>query len=245
MNFGDVFEVFHKFKPKEWLKWHPWAEFCYNTSWHFVIKKTPFEVVYGRDPQKLLHYVRGTAKIATVERELIARDQALKEVREGILQAQARMKKAYDSHHQEREFSVGDWVFLKLRPYRQMSLVERKNFKLSPRYYGPFKVLDKIGKAAYKLDLSDTSRLHPVFHVSILKKQIVENHKVLRELPVRGDEDSTKLFPQAVLVSRLRKGKNEILIYWCGLSPADATWEEREIIQKHYPDFTLEDRGVN
>lgn len=66
------------------------------------------------------------AQVAAIERELISRDQVLKEVCEGILQAQARMKKAYDSHHQEREFYVRDWVFLKLMPYKQMSLVERK-----------------------------------------------------------------------------------------------------------------------
>ena len=74
------------------LKWLPWAEFYYNTSWHSVIKKNPFEVVYGRDPLKLLDYVPRTTKVATIECELIAHDQVLKEVREGILQAQARLK---------------------------------------------------------------------------------------------------------------------------------------------------------
>lgn len=126
-----------------------------------------------------------------------------------------------------------------------MSLVEQKNFKLSPLYYGPFKVLDRIGKVAYKLDLPTTSRLHPVFHVSVLKKQIGEKHIALRELPVQEDEDSTELFPQVVLGSRLRKGKNEILIHWSGLPPADAIWEECEIIQDRYLDFTLEEKGVN
>ena len=67
----------------------------------------------------------------------------------------------------------------------------------------------------------------------------------MRELPIQEDEDSTELFPQAILGSRLRKGKNEILIYWSGLSPTDATWEECEIIQERYPDLTLEDKGVN
>ena len=90
-----------------------------------------------------------------------------------------------------------------------------------------------------------TSRLYLVFHVSVLKKHIGENIKVLSELPVQEDEDSTELFPQVVLGSRLRNGKNEILIYWSGLSPADATWEEREIIQECYLDFTLEDKCVN
>ena len=135
------------------------------------------------DPSKLLYYVPRTTKVEPVERELIARDQVLKEVCERILRAQVRMKKAYDSYHQECEFSIRGWVFFMLRPYKQMSLVKWKNFKLSPRYYGPVKVLDKIGKVAYKLDLPITFRLYSVFHVSVLKNQIGENHIVLRELP--------------------------------------------------------------
>lgn len=67
----------------------------------------------------------------------------------------------------------------------------------------------------------------------------------MRGLLVQENEDSTELFPQAVLGSRLRKWKNKMLIYWSGLSPTDATWEEREIIQERYLDFTLEDKGVN
>lgn len=49
-------------KPKDWIRWIPWAEYCYNTSWHSATKMTPFETVYGRSPQNLLSYVAGTAK---------------------------------------------------------------------------------------------------------------------------------------------------------------------------------------
>lgn len=54
-------------KPKQWAKWLPWAEFCYNTSWHSAIKRTPFEVVYDREPPTLLSYFKGTDKVAAVE----------------------------------------------------------------------------------------------------------------------------------------------------------------------------------
>ena len=59
---------------------------------------------------------------------------------------------------------VGDLVFVKLQPYRFHSLAKQHNEKLSPRYYGPDKVLDRIGPVAYKLELPSHSKIHPVFH---------------------------------------------------------------------------------
>ncbi|KAI9160053.1 hypothetical protein LWI28_004616 [Acer negundo] len=90
-----------------------WKEM--STSWHLSVRKTPFEIVYGRSPQRLLSYVPGTAKVEAVKQELKSRDQILKEVRDCIALAQARMKKIYDSKHKEREFKAGDFVYLKLQ----------------------------------------------------------------------------------------------------------------------------------
>ena len=72
------------------------------------------------------------------------------------------MKQQADQHRSERSFEVGDWVFLRLQPYKQMSLKQaKKDNKLSPTYYGLYKVLQKIGTMAYKLELPVASRLHP------------------------------------------------------------------------------------
>ena len=79
---------------------------------------------------------------------------------------QNRMKQQEDQHRNERTFDVGDWVFLRLQPYKQMSLKNAKDNKLSPKYYGLYKVLQNIGITAYKLELPASSRVHPVFHVS-------------------------------------------------------------------------------
>ena len=78
--------------PKQWVRWLAWAEFCYNTSWHSTIKRTPFEVVYGREPPSLLTYILGTAKVAAVEQELLQRDQVLQELKQHIKTSQNRMK---------------------------------------------------------------------------------------------------------------------------------------------------------
>jgi hypothetical protein len=90
--------------------------------------------------------------------------------------AQNRLKQQAYQHCNECEFEVGDWVYLRLQPYKQMSLKQQKKYnKLSPKYYDPYKVLQRIGSMAYKLDLPPSSRVHPVFHVSFLKKVITNN----------------------------------------------------------------------
>ena len=72
-----------------------------------------------------------------------------------------------------------DWVFLRLQPYKKMSLKQaKKDTKLSSMYYGCYKLLQNIGTMAYKLELCASSRVHPVFHVSCLKKVIGDKFPV-------------------------------------------------------------------
>lgn len=232
-------------RPKEWARWIPWAEYCYNTSIHSATKKSPYEVLYGREPPNLLSYVPGTTKLEAVEKELQDRDQVLEELKDQLKEAQARMKQQYDTRHTAREFNVGDQVFLRLQPYRQASLSLRKNLKLSPKYYGPYEVIQRIGPVAYKLQLPDTAKIHPVFHVSLLKKQVGANVQVQTTLPTVHDEEGSLLpLPQAILEKRVRRRRTEVLVHWQGLSPAEATWEDHETLKTRYPDYTLEDKGV-
>lgn len=81
-----------------------------------------------------------------------------------------------DKKRSERHFAVGDSVYLKLIPYQLSSLAPHSYHKLQPRYNGPYEVIEKIGAIAYKLKLHVESKIHPVFHVSNLKRQLGSNN---------------------------------------------------------------------
>ncbi|MCI30189.1 hypothetical protein A2U01_0051398, partial [Trifolium medium] len=125
--------------------------------------------LYGRKPPTLVHYTPGTSKIESLDELLTQKTEVLKLLKANLAKAQNRMTIQANRHRQDKSFEVGQWVYLKLQPYRQQSVQHRTSHKLAKRFYGPFKILKKIGKVAYELDLPVASRVHPVFHVSLLK----------------------------------------------------------------------------
>ncbi|KAJ3684022.1 hypothetical protein LUZ61_013186 [Rhynchospora tenuis] len=171
-------------QPKQWTKWLSLAEFWYNTNYYSSLKTTPFQALYGYAPPQLPLGVPPKCSVEGVGDVLRKRHQWIMELREQLKKSQDRMKKFADERRSERKFKVGDWVYLKLQPYRQVTLKGRSNQKLSPRYYGPFEVLEKNGGVAYKLNLPDGSMIHPVFHVSQLRLKLGEGQVVAPALPV-------------------------------------------------------------
>ena len=110
-------------------------------------------MVYGRHPPPILPYTPGTAKTEAADALLRSRDDILAEVRQRLLQAQQLSKRYYDANHREVEFTVGDWVWLRLLHRTAQSLDPSARRKLGPRYAGPFQVLERIGSVAYRLQL--------------------------------------------------------------------------------------------
>ena len=116
------------------------------------------------------------------------------------------MKQQAYQHRSERSFEVGDLVFLRLQPYKQMSLKQsKKDNKLSLKCYGPYNVLQRIGTMAYKLELPTSSQVHPVFHVSCLKKVIGNKISVQTILPKLDEEGKIILEPKVVTETRIRQ----------------------------------------
>jgi hypothetical protein len=146
------------------------------------------------------------------------------------------MKKQEDQHRSEREFAVGDWVFLKLQPYVQTSLAPRANQKLAFKYFGPFKVLDIVGKVAYKLQLPDSSSIHPVFHVSQLKQAMTDQTEVVPSLP---SDICSPHVPEKILQHKfITKGieqSRQVLVKWTGWPLELSTWENETALKQMYP----------
>ncbi|KAL4562009.1 hypothetical protein LXL04_034197 [Taraxacum kok-saghyz] len=235
-------------QPRTWSLWILWAKFRYNSTFHSTTGKTPFEVVYGRPAPSVVQFVPGEVRVDAVITELLDRDEVLRQLTVQLSRAQTIMKENADKKRRDVQFVTGEWVYVKLKPYRQMSVSSRVHQKLAARFFGPFQIVSKIGPVAYKLDLPPTSRIHPVFHVSLLKKAI--QAVVEQGLPPKLETDATDLvFPMAILNRRtVRNQDTEVeqwLVQWSGGTTKEATWEDRTTMENQFPDASLDDKTLS
>jgi len=160
--------------------------------------------------------------------------------------AATRMKHMGDRMRQEVEFQVGDFVLLKLHPYHQHSVFKRSHQKLANRFYGPFPVEQRLGKVAYRLSLPPEAKIHPVFHVSLLKKYVGASLPAVVDLPSISDEGQIQVEPEQVVDTRwIKRGTKfieESLVQWKSLPAEDATWEDTHLLKQQFPALHLEDK---
>lgn len=222
--------------PSKWIQWLSLAEFWYNTSFHSALGKSPFEVLYGRTPRQLGITPDSTCSVPDLEAWLQDRKLMQELLRQHLERIRLRMKHQANKKRSERQFEVGDLVFLKLQPYVQSSVAPRAHHKLLFKYYGPYEVLERIGSVAYRLALPETSRIHPVIHVSQLKKAIGAHVQVQTVLPSPFD---VLQIPTRILQRRLRqKGDvavRQVLVQWLGQPESLATWEDSDELKQCFP----------
>ena len=168
------------------------------------------------------------------------RDAFITEVRERLQQAQEYAKRHYDANHRDLTFDVGDWVWLRLLHRPAQSLVPGRRSKLSPRYAGPYQVLERVGDVAYRLRLPEGARIHDVFHVGVLKPFHGTPPTSTPALPPLQHGRPLQA-PEKVLRAKLRRGVWFILVQWTGLPSAEATWEPLAAFREAHPTFQLED----
>lgn len=163
------------------------------------------------------------------------REVMLQHLQQQFKHAQDRMKKQADKHRTNREFEVGDMVFLKLQPFIQTLIAQRPYQKLAFRYYGLYCVEARVGAVAYKLKLPEGAKIHPVVHVSQLKRAIGADVSISAQLPPANHILQAKHQPEAILDSKniqvQGKSASRVLVLWCNLPSSLPTWEDPARLQ--------------
>ena len=206
---------------------------------------TPFQALYEYPPPLLQHLPVPMDTTQEVIPDSSVLDNMITLLQQNLSKAQKRMKKYADAKRTERQFEVGDLVYLKMRSYREMALGLGNPPKLSPRWYGPFKVIKIVGKVSYQLLLPERCKLHDVFHVSHLKKHTGLNAVPHPKLPLVTEDGKIKFQPVAVLQRRIvprSAGDYDVavpqwLVHWELMTEDEATWEDASFIQQHFPEF--------
>ena len=146
-----------------WEEHLPLVEFAYKKSYQASIQMQPYEALYGRPCRSPICWT----KVGESSKKVIL-------IRQRLLTAQSWQKSYVDVRRRPLEFEVGDHLFLKVIPKRGVVNFGKRG-KLSPRFIGPFKILERVGTVAYWLALPPSmSGVHEVFHVSILRRYTLD-----------------------------------------------------------------------
>ena len=161
-------------------------------------------------------------------------------IRERMKAAQDRQKSYADRRKRPIDFSVGDMVMLKVSPWRGV-LRFRKQGKLSPRFIGPFKVLERIGKQAYRLELpEELMGIHDVFHVGYLRKCLGKHEETVPLSEVKVNEKLKYIEePESILNEKTVNLRNKevdlVLVKWKHHRGPNWTWEVKDEMKAKYP----------
>ncbi|KAJ8754685.1 hypothetical protein K2173_010776 [Erythroxylum novogranatense] len=152
----------------------------------------------------------------------------------------SRQKSYADSKRRDVQYEPGDQVFLKVSPMKGVVRFGKRG-KLNPRYIGPFKILERVGNVSYRLALPPhLSYVHPVFHISMLRKYIPDPSHVLQTPEVNIAENlSYEEIPVAIIDRQIRKLQNKeipmIKVQWKNQIIEECTWETEESMRTRYP----------
>ncbi|KAJ9533200.1 hypothetical protein QJQ45_018307, partial [Haematococcus lacustris] len=224
---------------RDWAEYLPLVEFAINNAWQESVRSTPFYLNYGYHP-RLAELLDLPQKVPQAHDFVKGMKTAVEQARQCLARAQKRMKSYQDNKRREALYLPGDMVLLSTQNMRGKANQPGVR-KLKPRYVGPFSVQYMVGKAAVKLWLPDEwSRLHNVFHVSLVKPYRTDASGAVPGLagppPVQWLDGEPQYTVEKVVGHRLepskgkRKGKCkkrrlEFLVKWQGHGDEHNTWE--------------------
>ncbi|KAD4585142.1 hypothetical protein E3N88_22743 [Mikania micrantha] len=218
----------------------PLVEFSYNNSYHTSIQCAPFEALYGRKCRLPICWSKvGENQIIGPEFIQETTDK-IALIQERIKAARDRQKSYADNRRRPLEFQIGDRVMLKVSPWKGIFRIGKRG-KLSPRFVGPFKILERIGSVAYRLKLPlEFSNIHDVFHVSNLKKCLADESLIvsLEEIQIdeklQFNEEPVEVMDREVKV--LKRSRIPIVkVRWNSQRGPEYTWEREDRMKVKYP----------
>jgi hypothetical protein len=169
-------------------------------------------------------------------------EEKVKQIQANILVIQSCQKSYADKRRSPLEFEVGNHVYLRVSPMKGVYRFGIKE-KLTPRYIGPYPIIDKYGPTSYQVELlAKLAGVHNMFHVSQLKRCLKPPADVVIKDTIPLEPDLTyKVYPIKVLDQQDRVTHNKTTrlynIQWNDHSEDEATWEHEEFIRANYPDF--------
>jgi hypothetical protein len=202
----------------------------------------PFEMLYGRRCRTPLFWNETGEQKVFGPNILEEAEKQVHMVKENLHVAQSRQKSYADHRRRELSFEMGDFVYLKVSPMRGLRRFKVRG-KLTPRFIGPFKILEKRGEVAYQLELpSQLSDVHDVFHVSQLKKCLLVPKEQIPMEDLDAKEDlSYQEHPIRILETSEKVTWNKKIkmykVQWSHHTEDEATWEREEELKAEFPSF--------
>ncbi|KAL0551938.1 hypothetical protein IC582_011031 [Cucumis melo] len=228
--------------PGSWDSHLHLMEFAYNNSYQATIGMAPFEALYGKCCRSPVCWDE-VGEQRLMGPELVqSTNEAIQKIRSRMHTAQSRQKSYADVRRKDLEFEVGDKVFLKVAPMRGVLRFEKRG-KLSPRFVGPFEILERIGPVAYRLALPPSlTTAHDVFHVSMLRKYVPDPSHVVDYEPLEIDENlSYTEQPVEILAREVKTLRNKeiplVKVLWRNHRIEEATWEREDDMRSRYPEL--------
>ncbi|WVZ89856.1 hypothetical protein U9M48_036209 [Paspalum notatum var. saurae] len=226
----------------KWDECLPLAEFAYNNSYQKSLEMAPFEALYGKRCRTPLNWSEPEERV-TFGLDLVTQAEAqVKLIHSNLKRAQSRQKSYSDKRRRPLVFEEGNHVYLRVSPMKGIHRFGVKG-KLAPRYTGPFKITERCGSVAYRLELPPhLAAVHDVFHVSQLKKclrvpeEVVDTSQIQIEPDLTYEEHPIKILDQKQRSTR-RRTINFYKVQWSNHSEEKATWEQEEFLQARYPGF--------
>ncbi|WVZ88875.1 hypothetical protein U9M48_035342 [Paspalum notatum var. saurae] len=226
----------------KWDECLPLAEFAYNNSCQKSLEMAPFEALYGRRCRTPLNWSEPGERVTFGPDLVTQAEEQVKFIHANLKRAQSRQKSYSDQRRRPLVFEEGDHVYLRVSPMKGVHRFGVKG-KLAPRYVGPFRITERCGSVAYRLELPPhLAAVHDVFHVSQLKnclwvpEEAVDTSRIQIEPDLTYEENPIKILDQKQRSTRQRT-INFYKVQWSNHSEEEATWEQEEYLQIKYPGF--------